>query len=311
MKKKLALFLALCLPACAQFNFFHALATWKGTPAPYVGPFDGYTASQGLWDINVRLLSSYTGNLITVRRSSDNATNSFTYVSATGKLDTNAITAWSGSDTVYITTVYDQSGSGRNFSQSNTTLQPKLINAGTFYSINGQPSMQKTASGMRLYASITGVVPKWNIITVAKPTDASPVVGPLMVMGDNTVLVDHTVVGPNAVAPPAYDYWVYNLGELPAFLGTSASYPYPHTYSVSVDNSSTNLVYNADTLATTSTDGAILNSWSLITWLDDVTTTSSAAQWAAGSMAFFTSIPSDQTTIMRYYTNRFATTYIP
>lgn len=31
MKIKLALFLALCLPACAQFNFFTALSTWKGT----------------------------------------------------------------------------------------------------------------------------------------------------------------------------------------------------------------------------------------------------------------------------------------
>ena len=29
MKTKLALFLALCLPACAQFNFFNALSTWK------------------------------------------------------------------------------------------------------------------------------------------------------------------------------------------------------------------------------------------------------------------------------------------
>lgn len=31
--KTFALFLALCLPACAQFNFFTALSTWKGTTA--------------------------------------------------------------------------------------------------------------------------------------------------------------------------------------------------------------------------------------------------------------------------------------
>lgn len=31
MKTKMALLLALCLPACAQFRFFHALSTWKGS----------------------------------------------------------------------------------------------------------------------------------------------------------------------------------------------------------------------------------------------------------------------------------------
>ena len=31
MKTKLAILLALCLPACAQFRFFHALSTWKGS----------------------------------------------------------------------------------------------------------------------------------------------------------------------------------------------------------------------------------------------------------------------------------------
>jgi len=28
--KTIVLAIALCLPACAQFNFFNALATWKG-----------------------------------------------------------------------------------------------------------------------------------------------------------------------------------------------------------------------------------------------------------------------------------------
>jgi len=309
--KTLVLAIALCLPACAQFRFFHALSTWKGTNAPYVGPFDSYTATQGLWDINVRLLSSYTGNLITVRRSSDSATNSFTYVSATGKLDTNAILAWSGASSVYVTTVYDQSGGGRNFSQSDTTLQPLLINAGTFYAINGEPSMQKTSLGMRLYADITGSITNWNLITVGRLTDATPVAGTLFVVGDNSALVDHTVIGPSAVSAPDYDFWVYNLGETPALLGTTNSYPYPHTYSVSVNNATTNLVFKADTLATSTANAAITVSWTKATWLDGITSLSNAAKWISGSMAFFTSIPSDQTTIMRYYTNRFATTYIP
>lgn len=313
--KTIASFLAACSVLFAQFTFPSGLGltTWKGAPAPYVGPFDGFTASQGLWDINVRLLSSYTGDLITVRRSSDNATNSFTYVPATGKLDTNAITAWSGSDTVYITTVHDQSGGGRNFSQATEGLQPKLLNAGTFYSINGEPSMQKTATGVRLHAPVTGTITELNIITVGKSTDAMPVSGALMSAGDNTGSVGHSLVGPDIASAPSYEYWVYCLGVgLPIYtLGNSASYAYPHTFSMSVDSAATNMVFNIDTLVTANENGILSVPLTSLSWLDDRSSVSSDAAWASGSMALFSPIPADQTAVMRYYTNRFATTYIP
>lgn len=311
MKTKLAMFLAFCLPAFAQFNFFTALSTWKGAAAPYVGPFDGYTATQGLWDINVRLLSSYTGNLITVRRSSDNATNSFTYVSATGKLDTNAITAWSGSDSVYITTVYDQSGGSLNFTQSDTSKQPKLINAGTFYSINGEPCMVKSSDASYLISSVTGVKNTWNIITVAKSTTASPEVGYLFEAGTEYRTFGSTVLGPSYFLAGDYTLFASSYGSVPVYIDDTSSYSYPHTISVSLQNSSTNLTMKLDTLISGSSDGLVTNSWTGLSWMNTLTNQADAARWMSGSMAFFTSIPSDQTTIMRYYTNRFATTYIP
>lgn len=308
MKTKLALFLALCLPACAQFNFFTALSTWKGASAPYVGPFDSYTATQGLWDINVRLLSSYTGNLITVRRSSDNATNSFTYVSATGKLDTNAITAWSGSDSVYITTIYDQSGGGRNFSQSNTTLQPKLINAGTFYSINGEPCMIRASDDTVLYAPVTGTIDTWTLIVPATGTVTPSQLGPLAGAGAFGPVSTTRVRLLEYVNPSGL--WQLDRYGNQIYID-DPGYPQAHTYSVSFQNTITNYSVNIDTITNAVNGGVSYSPWETLSWLNAITNVSAGARWKSGSMAFFTSIPSDQTTIMRYYTNRFATTYIP
>lgn len=74
------------------------------------------------------IYSTYTGPLFAVRRSSDNATNSF-YADTQGNLvDSNSqsFTTWAGADTIYITTWYDQSGLNNHATQTNTATQPIL-----------------------------------------------------------------------------------------------------------------------------------------------------------------------------------------
>lgn len=100
--------------------------------AAFTGAYDdipNITAAYGMR----RLLTSYTGSLLRLRRSSDNAESDFGYTAA-GDLDTAAIGAWlSGSG--YIVTWYDQSGNGYDATQSTAANQPLYVASGQ----NGRP----------------------------------------------------------------------------------------------------------------------------------------------------------------------------
>lgn len=88
-----------------------------------------------------RLLTSYTGNLIRLRRSTDNIEKDFGYNSS-NLLDTSAITAWLSSATGYVTRWYMQDGSALYVSQSDTTKQLVFIaDRG-----DGKPSLNQNGS---------------------------------------------------------------------------------------------------------------------------------------------------------------------
>lgn len=80
---------------------------------------------------------NYTGDCCIVRRSSDNA--ELTVGWSGNEIDLASIEAWAGSDTVTVKTWYDQSGNGRNVSQSAGASQPRLYNAGVLETMNSQP----------------------------------------------------------------------------------------------------------------------------------------------------------------------------
>jgi hypothetical protein len=92
---------------------------------------DAYTASMwGLWGIR-RYLTVYTGNLIRVRRNSDNAEQDIPQ-NPDGSLNTVNLLAFVGSGNGYITTAYDQSGLGHDLVQTTAGKQPRIVNAGTY-----------------------------------------------------------------------------------------------------------------------------------------------------------------------------------
>jgi hypothetical protein len=101
--------------------------------ASYSGPFDGisFAALYGM----KRFLSAYTGNLIRIRRSSDNAEQNIGYDASTGLLDTAAISAFIGGGNGFVTTWYDQSGNTRNATQTTAADQPRI-------SVSGAPNSQ-------------------------------------------------------------------------------------------------------------------------------------------------------------------------
>jgi hypothetical protein len=87
-----------------------------------------------------KLRAAYTGNAIRVRRT--DLTESNIGFTAAGNLDTTALLAFTGTgalDDGFITTWYDQSGNARNFTQSTAINQPKIVNAGSVLTSNGEP----------------------------------------------------------------------------------------------------------------------------------------------------------------------------
>lgn len=107
-----------------------------GGATPFVGMCDAIPDIAHFYQPACRVLSAYTGNLVRLRRESDDAEADFTYVAATGELDVAAIAAWAGG-AAYVVTVYDQKG-GLNVTQATKANQPLYVAAGQ----NGKPVMR-------------------------------------------------------------------------------------------------------------------------------------------------------------------------
>ena len=106
--------------------------------APFTGLLDTYPGAAAAYSLR-KLRSAYTGNAIRVRRSSDNAEQDFGFVA--NVLDTASLLTFCGAGNGYITTWYDQSGNGRNTTQSTATSQPMIIVAGALVTRGGKPAV--------------------------------------------------------------------------------------------------------------------------------------------------------------------------
>lgn len=87
----------------------------------FTGILDAYSVTDA-WDVGHRLLTSYTGSLFRLRRSSDDAEQDIGYT-ATGAADTAAATSFLGGSNGFITKVYSQTGS-TDLAQTTNANQP-------------------------------------------------------------------------------------------------------------------------------------------------------------------------------------------
>jgi hypothetical protein len=99
---------------------------------------DALTGIQSAYSTR-RLRTAYTGPLIRVRRSSDNAETNIGY-DGSGNLDTVALLAFVGANSAFMTTIYDQSGNGLNLVSAGVGNSPRVVNAGTIEVIGTRPS---------------------------------------------------------------------------------------------------------------------------------------------------------------------------
>ncbi len=93
-----------------------------------------------------KLSSSYVGNCLTLRRSTDDAEQDFGFVG--GELDSASITSWLSGGNAFVKTIYDQSGNEANATQTTPGNQAQLIISG----INGKPAIRFVGSNKNYYS---------------------------------------------------------------------------------------------------------------------------------------------------------------
>ena len=88
-----------------------------------------------------RLSNSYSGNLIQVRRSSDDATTDIGF-DGSGNLDVAALSSFVGGDDGFVSIWYDQSGNANDAVQASNALQPMIVDNGTVLTKNSKPAVR-------------------------------------------------------------------------------------------------------------------------------------------------------------------------
>lgn len=135
--------------------------------SPLLGSVDNVYGAFGV----KRLLSTYSGALLRLRRSSDDAESDFS-ARSDGWLNVGAVNSWLGGASGLITTLYDQTGNSRNFAQSTAASQPTLNLSGTRPTIefDGSNDFFDMAAGGMDFARNVGAV---SLLAVRKADAAS------------------------------------------------------------------------------------------------------------------------------------------
>jgi hypothetical protein len=86
-----------------------------------------------------KLSSTYVGSSIRVRRSSDNTEQDIGFVG--NELDTSSLLSFCGVNSGYVTTWYNQKGTGDNLNNITAINQPLIVNSGVVETVNGKPAI--------------------------------------------------------------------------------------------------------------------------------------------------------------------------
>lgn len=93
-------------------------------------PLDGYTTNAWAAYSIVKMLSTYSGQSIRVRRDSDNTEQDIGF--SGNSLDTASLATFVGSNSGFVTKWYDQLSLGHDATNITASKQPRIVNAGTY-----------------------------------------------------------------------------------------------------------------------------------------------------------------------------------
>ncbi len=147
---------------------------------------DVYTGSSVAYSFR-KLSSSYSGNCIRVRRSSDNTETNIGFVNNT--LDTASLLSFVGSANGFVTTWYDQSGNNINATQTTAANQPLIVNTGVLNTLNSKPALKfdgtnDTLSNVLSYSSgIFNLYYAMQIVGAATGDGYKPDIAPIHTSG--------------------------------------------------------------------------------------------------------------------------------
>ena len=105
--------------------------------APFVGLLDTYTGATGAYSLR-KLRSTYNGNCIRVRRSSDNTSQDIGFVN--NELDTTSLLSFVGANNGFVSIWYDQAGTS-NMIQNTSSIQPTIVSSGSLVLDGGKPAI--------------------------------------------------------------------------------------------------------------------------------------------------------------------------
>jgi len=117
-----------------------------------------------------QLSNAYTGPVVTVRRSSDNAEEDF----KASEIDDGTLAAFCGAGDGFVKTWHDQSGNGNDASQATAGYQPKIVSSGSLVTENGKAALEFDGSDDVMNASSgIGGVGVSSLFAVVTPTTDS------------------------------------------------------------------------------------------------------------------------------------------
>lgn len=125
---------------------------------------DAYPSASAAYSLRL-LTNAYTGDLITVRRSSDNATDGFTQ----SQIDDGSLASFCFGTDGFVTTWHDQSGNANNATQATAANQPQIVSTGVVNTVNGKPCISWDSSGndnLDMATRLTGVVSVFEVLQI-------------------------------------------------------------------------------------------------------------------------------------------------
>jgi hypothetical protein len=129
-----------------------------------IGILDNYPNASIAFSLR-KLTDNFTGSAIRVRRASDNTEQNIGFIN--NVLDTSSLTSFCSGTNGFVTTWYDQSGNGRNATQTTAANQPQIVSSGSIITENSKPSLKFDGSNDSLSLVDINVGSNTSIIGVS------------------------------------------------------------------------------------------------------------------------------------------------
>ena len=139
----------------------------------FTGLLDTYSGAAAAYSLR-QLSSTYSGNAIKVRRSSDNAEQDIAFTN--NELDTASLETFASGTDAFVTTWYDQSGNGNDATQTSAADQPRIVLSGSVLLLNSKPAIDPN-SATRLNFSALSLNGDFNIVNVSDFNDGAMAYG--------------------------------------------------------------------------------------------------------------------------------------